>query len=166
MKKDTKIKKELLQMYVSAVVIRKVAFKEFRDYKYELAKKNLQPDSVLADKEKQYSMLDGKVEGLKAALRKCYSKYEVKLFTDAAILHYMDAYENGEFDEYPDCEDNDIEVDDDPNAGSFELLDESSCDSTSQAIYGRRYEETKRAEEDHKKPKQSEKINDTQDAAE
>lgn len=130
MKKDTKMKKELLQMYVSAVVIRQVAYKEFRDYKCELAKKNLHPDSVLADKDKQCSMLDGKVEGLKAALRKCYSKYEVKLFTDAAILHYMDAYENGEFDESPDCEDDD-DVEDDE---MYNSMDDAIVEATKENI--------------------------------
>ena len=143
MKKKDKMKKELVQMYVAAVVMRCVAYKEYREYKYQLAKENLQPDCALADKEKQCSMFDGKVEGLKAALRKCYSKYEVKLFTDAAILHYMDAYEEGEFDDGPDCEDTD---DDEESACTEQTNDEdtSSIDSTSQALYGRRYVESAR----------------------
>lgn len=120
MKKKDNMKKELVQMYVSAVVNQHHAYKEFRDYKYKLAKGNLQPDCALADKEKQCSMLDGKVDGLKAALWKCYSKYEVKLFTDAAILHYMDAYENGEFDESPDCDDDDAEDD-----GTYDSMDDA-----------------------------------------
>ena len=127
MKKKDKMKKELVQMYVSAVVNRQAAYKEFRDYKYELAKKNLQPDSVLADKDKQCSMLEGKVEGLKDALRKCYSKYEVKLFTDAAILHYMDAYENGEFDESPDCDDDGDDAEDD---GTYDSMDDAIVEAT------------------------------------
>lgn len=165
MKKKDKMKKELVQMYVSAVVNRQVAYKEFRDYKYELAKKNLKPDSALADKDKQCSMLEGKVEGLKAALRKCYSKYEVKLFTDAAILHYMYAYENGEFDESPDCDDDGDDTEDDETESCGDD-DKSSIDSTSQALYGRRYEETKRAEKAYEKSKRSNKVNVLQDAVE
>lgn len=85
-------------------------------------------------------MSDGNVEGLKDALRQYYSKYEIKLFTDAATLHYMNSYEDGEFDgvldsddtdgddedDAPDCEDDDSDdVDDNPCAGRLVHTDDA-----------------------------------------
>ncbi len=119
MKKQNKMKKELVQMYVAAVVNRSLAYKKYRDYKAKLDGKavlTVSDDLILADRTRECAVMDGKVEGLKNALRKLYSKYEIKLFADAATLHYMDSYEEGEFDESPDDEDaDDDETDDTPD---------------------------------------------------
>lgn len=149
MKKKNKIKKNLVQKYVSAVVTQCVNHKAYCDYKYYLSTTGLQSDDTLIFKEKECAMSDGNVEGLKDALRQYYSKYEIKLFTDAATLHYMNSYEDGDFDGVLDSDDGDDEDD----APDCEDDNKSPFDSTSQALYGRRYEEAK----------QSEKASDMQD---
>ena len=160
--------------------------KKYHDYKAKLDGKAVVivgEDLILADRTRECAVMDGKVEGLKNALRELYSKYEIKLFTDAATLHYMDSYEEGEFDGELDCDEDDDEestcsepVNDDFNddEDADDQCDEeseednaegtSSIDSTSQAIYGRRYEEVKRAEKEYEKAKQSGRVNDMQDA--
>lgn len=175
MKKQNKMKKELVQMYVAAVVNRRLAYKKYRDYKAKLDGKaviTVSDDLILADRTRECAVMDGKAEGLKNALRKLYSKYEIKLFADAATLHYMDSYEEGEFDGELNCEDSDDDEDDvegaddqcDEASEEDDDEDTSSIDSTSQALYGRRYEEAKRAEKEYEKAKQSGKVNEMQDA--
>ena len=120
MKKQNKIKKELVQMYVAAVVNQRLAYKKYHDYKAKLDGKAVVivgEDLILADRTRECAVMDGKVEGLKNALRELYSKYEIKLFTDAATLLYINSYEDGDFDGALGCvyADDDDEDDDTPD---------------------------------------------------
>ena len=141
MKKTNKIKKNLVQKYVSAVVTQCVNHKAYCEYKYYLNSNKLQSDDTLIFKEKVCATSDGNVEGLKEALRQYYSKYEIKLFTDAATLHYINSYEDGDFDgalgcvyaddddeddDTPDCDDDDgDDGEDNPCAGRIEHTDDA-----------------------------------------
>ena len=85
----------------------------------------------------RFFMANGEVEGVKRTLNIFYTNAEIDMFYNDHL--------------------NDDKEDDD---------DKSSFDSTSQALYGRRYEEVKRAEKAYERSKRGKIVDDMQDAIE
>lgn len=158
MKNENKMMTDLIEHYTSAVIAHYAAKESKRDI-IEHGKHCVDLEAI----NNNLIGLSGKVEGLKELLQKYYTKNEITLITDRAICRYEKyrsemaniavqanyGLDDGQCDEVSE-DDNDE--------------DTSSIDSTSQALYGRRYEETKRAEKEYEKAKQSRKVNEMQDA--
>ncbi len=158
MKKKNKMKTDLVEQYISTVIAHCAAKENKRDIMMDA--KHCMDLEVL---DNNIIRLGGKVDALKELLQKYYTNYEIGLFTDLAIYrHEADlrtvAMAITAAQVHNDLDDTD-EVSEEDNDE-----DTSSIDSTSQALYGRRYEEVKRAEKEYEKAKQSDNVNDMQDA--
>lgn len=149
MKNENKMMTDLIEHYTSAVIAHYAAKECKRDI-IEHGKHCLDLETI----NNNLIGLSGKVEGLKELLQKYYTKNEITLITDRAICRY-EKYRS-EMASIAAQANNGLDDDNDE--------DTSSIDSTSQALYGRRYEETKRAEKEYEKAKQSRKVNEMHDA--
>ena len=212
MKEKNKLKTDLIEQYIAAVTAYHIAKESKRDI-IDNGKHCMDLEVI----NNNLIRLSGKVEGLKELLRKYYTKYEIGLFTDAAIYRYevdskiiaitasqayndpddsteddtddqcdeepeedstvIDAAKNKLRACYKKCDDKAtlyekmakaaVEADE-PTAEDYDsqanaeagISDESDTpyDSTSQAIYGRRYQESVR--EDGVTPEQMNAIDD------
>ena len=206
MKEKNKLKADLIEQYIAAVTAHHIAKESKRDI-IDNGKHCMDLEVI----NNNLIRLSGKVEGLKELLRKYYTKYEIGLFTDAAIYRYEvdsriiaitasqayneldDATEDDiddQCDEEPEedstavdaaegklracykkCDDKAtlyekivkaaVEADE-PTAEDYDSQanaeSDTPYDSTSQAIYGRRYQESVR--EDGVTPEQMNAIDD------
>lgn len=213
MKKKNKFKTDLIEQYIAAVISYHVGKESKRDI-IDNGNKHCMDLEVINN---NLIRLSGKVEGLKELLRKYYTKYEIGLFTDAAIYRYevdrsiMAITSSQAYNELDDAAEDDIDDQcdeepeedstvvetsdgklrncykkcddkatlyekmvkaaveaDEPTAEDYDsqanaeagISDESDTpyDSTSRAIYGRRYQES--AREDGVTPEQMNAIDD------
>lgn len=83
MKEKNKLKTDLIEQYIAAVIAHHVAKESKRDI-IDKGKHCMDLEVI----NNNLIRLSGKVEGLKEFLRKYYTKYEIGLFTDAAIYRY------------------------------------------------------------------------------
>ena len=163
--KEREIRDNILRVFSDACNDMQIASSTLKDYcdkhnfsYYDAAHGSLKTDNDVELRRyvNQFFMANGELEGIRSVLDIFYTEKEIDMLHAGCIKQLQDFVGPRFFydelpseDEIESCED-----------------DEPSFDSTSQALYGRRYEEAKRAEKAYEKSKQSKKVNDIQDAAE
>ena len=151
--KESNIRDNLLRIYSDACDDMQHASSTLKDYcdehnlSYEDAARGslkASDDVLLRRYINQFFMANGELEGVRRVLEIFYTDMEIDMIHAGCIKKIQDLVGTRFFyDELP-SEDEIESCGDD---------DKSSFDSTSQALYGRRYEEIKRSEKDYEKSK-------------
>ena len=148
--KESNIRDNLLRIYSDACDDMQLASTTLKDYcdehslSYEDAVRGSlkASDNVLRRYINQFFMANGELEGVRRVLEIFYTDMEIDMIHAGCIKKIQDLVGTRFFyDELPS--EDEIE--------SCEDDDKSSFDSTSQALYGRRYEEIKRSEKAYEK---------------
>ena len=131
MKKKNKLKTDIIEKYISAVIAYDVAYDEYREYEQDLNDQDIRQSIELETMRNHYIKLSGEKEGLKELLRKYYTKYEIGLFTDAAAYRHKLNCEMREFYEAQTYDDLDEDCD-----GNDQCDEASEEDSTDESVRG------------------------------
>lgn len=156
--KELEIRDNILRVFSDACNDMQIASSTLKDYcdKHGLSYFDATHGSLKTDNDvelrryiHQFFMASGELEGIRTVLDIFYTAKEIDMLY-AGCIKQLQEFVGPPDDETESCGDD----------------DKSSIDSTSQALYGRRYEETKRAEKAYEKSKRSNKVNVLQDAVE